>query len=250
MFKLHSRPARTRRRSLPTYLGGVLLAVAAGLLVPAGAAYAAAPGPSSACQNADGRMESFYVTDVTSQLNPSTTTHEWEVSVGGSIRSGSLGGDTWGVFAPGCARNAAGQMHVFVVGTDRNVYTRWQNTASSSTSYSAWYGGLGAPPRGLLTTGNVGAVMASTGKIELFAISCDSATVCQMYTKWQTAPNGGWSGWVGLGGNFINSQVKAAQFGTGGARVRARGLDGVNWCSKRSTASSGWSGWTTDGCSF
>jgi hypothetical protein len=243
MFNLH------RRRSLPIYLSGVLLAAIAGLLVPAGAAYAAAPGPSRACENADGRMESFYVADVTS-LTPSATIHEWEVTAGGSTRSASLGGDTWQIFAPGCARNAAGQMHVFITGTNGQVYTKWQNTPNSSTSYSAWYGGLGAPPRGVISSGNVGAAMASTGKIEIFAISCDSISVCQMYTKWQTAPNGGWSGWVGIGGNFVNSSVKATPFGTGGARVRGVGLDGALWCNKRSTASSGWGGWANTGCNF
>jgi hypothetical protein len=95
----------------------------------------------------------------------------------------------------------------------------------------------------------VAAVYAKTQKIELFAISCEGAVICQMYTKFQTAPNQGWSGWVALGGNFLNSQVDAHRFGDGGARVRAKGIDDRVWCNKRSTAGGGWSGWTTAGCS-
>jgi hypothetical protein len=222
-----------------------------GMLLPLTTAYATGPGPSVVCRNTDGRNEYFYVEDVESISKPSTVTHEWETHPGGTHAIASLGGETWQIFAPGCARNAAGQMHVFVVGTDDNAYVKWQTRPSDSMSYIAnWDGRLGSPPRGVIPGGNVDAVYNSSGTIELFGISCDSTEVCQMYRTYQITPNGVWSYWLEMGGNFVNSHVKVTRYGHGGAHVRGVGLDGNIWCNFRQTATAQWSGWTRSNCNF
>jgi hypothetical protein len=232
-----------RPRRVLAVIAASLTALAA-LLVPMSSAQAASIADPVTCKNADGRLEQFYLEDHP-WPTPFSIGHRWETRPGGGYtNSGSLGGKTTQNYPLACARNVTGNMHVFVVGEDFQVKVKWQTRANDSTSYTTtWDGRLGAPNPGTHDVlSNVAAVYDGSGLIEIFVISCDNISVCEMYTKWQTQ-NGGWSGWAPMGGNFVNAEVAAGTYGTYGASVAGVGMDLKPWCDLRTTAHGPWSGW-------
>ena len=81
------------------------------------------------------------------------------------------------------------------------MYHRWQNTVSSSQSWSA-YQSLG---------GNIGskaaAALNSDGRLEVFVIAADK----QLYHRWQTTAgsSSSWSAWSSLGGTLKGNPTVA-----------------------------------------
>jgi hypothetical protein len=81
------------------------------------------------------------------------------------------------------------------------MYHRWQNTASSSTSWSAYQ----------LLGGNIGSKAAAAlnpdGRLEIFVIAANN----QLYHRWQTTAgsSSSWSAWTSLGGNLLGDPAVA-----------------------------------------
>jgi acylphosphatase len=80
------------------------------------------------------------------------------------------------------------------------------------------------------------------GRLEVFAVGTDNA----LWHIWQTAPNGGWSGWASLGG-VITSEPMAGRNADGRLEVFARGTDNALWHNWQVAPNDGWSGWASLG---
>ena len=134
---------------------------------------------------------------------------------------------------------AAGTMgpdheHVFVQGTDGQVFQKWW---TSKTGWSKWVA-LGAPPVGFHGPP---------------AVISRSPTVCNIYVwgkdnaLWQRAYAGNqWGAWARHNDGVITSAPAAASQGPNHEEVFARGTDGHLW-HKWWLAGSGWSRWAPMG---
>jgi len=80
------------------------------------------------------------------------------------------------------------------------------------------------------------------GRLEAFATGTDSA----LWHLWQTAPNGGWSGWSSLGG-VITSDQALGHNADGRLEVFVRGTDDALWHIWQTAPGGGWSGWASLG---
>jgi hypothetical protein len=87
--------------------------------------------------NADGRLEVF-MRDADRKLQ-----HLWQLSPSNSIRWS----ENWNEFSPerwplssdpAIERNADGRLEVFMVGSDRQLYHRWQTAANSNVWSDGW----------------------------------------------------------------------------------------------------------------
>jgi hypothetical protein len=82
---------------------------------------------------------------------------------------------------PGVGRNADGRLEVFVVGSDKQLYHRWQTAPNSSQWSEAWTS-LG----GQWWVGSNPAVAQNAdGRLEVFLVGLDK----QLHHRWQTAKN-------------------------------------------------------------
>ena len=79
------------------------------------------------------------------------------------------------------------------------------------------------------------------GRLEVFARGGDNA----LWHNWQTAPNGGWSGWASLGG-WIDRMV-VGQNADGRLELFVRGADGAVWHKWQTAPNNGWTGWASLG---
>jgi acylphosphatase len=157
---------------------------------------------------------------------------------------------SWGSVTPGSAItsdpvvgvNADGRLEVFARGTDNALWTITQ---------TPFPGGLYLPttwthlaPGSAITGGPVVGVNAD-GRLEVFARGTDNA----LWHIWQTAPDGGWSGWASLGGSLINDPAAVrhaaavARNADGRLEVFTRGTDNALWHRWQTTRGGSWSGW-------
>lgn len=158
--------------------------------------------------NADGRLEVFVIAD------DGALWHNWQTTASSSSSwSGwqSLGGQLRSNSDPVVAMNIndMGRLEVFVIGIDNALYHKWQNSPSSSTSWSS-YASLGGSIR---TNSDVAVARNSADdpyggtsgvhgdRLNVFVIGADNA----VYHKWQntlgTITND-WSEWHSLGGSI------------------------------------------------
>lgn len=84
-------------------------------------------------------------------------------------------------------RQAGGRLEVFVRGSDKALWHKWQ--VAPNDGWSGW-----ASMGGWIDRLAVG--QNADGRLEVFARGSDGA----LWHKWQVAPNDGWSGWASLGG--------------------------------------------------
>ena len=144
-------------------------------------------------RNADGRLAVFMVfldrrLYVTSQIKANDSTRAaW---------------DGWNVLGmqylwpddPVVAQNADGRLEVFIVGSDRRLYHKWQTAANSSTWSDGWasLGGQWSHRRRPAVAQN------ADGRLEVFLVGLDK----QLHHRSQTAANSSqWSEiWTVLGG--------------------------------------------------
>lgn len=160
------------------------------------------------------------------RIDPRTRAVTYRMPSGADV---ALGGQAIGSPAVSGGANTA-QMSVFVVGTDRSLYTSWQVSAGSSKFASWVYLG------GELAS-NPAVVRLCTGVMQVFAKGTDDA----LWTTWQTSPGGHWSAWRSLGG-VIHSRPLVT-LSNCDATVSAIGDDGNTWAITRSSASASWGGW-------
>src|SRR5262249_37820036 len=79
------------------------------------------------------------------------------------------------------------------------------------------------------------------GRLELFGIGNDLG----VWHMWQGAPNGGWGGWVSMGGGFLYD-VKVIRNLDGRLETFAMGLNGHLFDQWQTTAGGAWSGGWSD----
>ncbi len=130
-------------------------------------------------QNADGRLEVFYIG------TNDALYHNWQTVPNGAW-NGEVGLGGWAKQLV-VGQNADGRLEVFYIGTNDALYHNWQTVPNG-----AWNGevGLGGWAKQLVVEQN------ADGRLEVFYIGTNDA----LYHNWQTVPNGAWNGEVGLGG--------------------------------------------------
>lgn len=131
--------------------------------------------------NDDGRLEVFACTHDHAmwhiwQTAPSNGWSQW-APLGGSIQG-----------APVVARNADGRLEVFAKGTDLQLWHIWQ--LDRGGIWSQW-----DPLVGEVLYGSPSVSRNADGRLEVFARAANASWGISHI--WQTAPNGGWSGWAG-----------------------------------------------------
>ena len=85
------------------------------------------------------------------------------------------------------------------------------------------------------------AAVGPVGRLEAFARGSDHA----LWHKWQTVPNGNWSGWLSEGG-WIDL-LDVGRNADGRLEVFARGSDGAVWHKWQVAPNGTWSGWSSLG---
>jgi hypothetical protein len=140
-------------------------------------------------RNQDGRLEVFAtglgeVFNI-AQLSPNggwrnSWLNKGKPSSGAPIRSHVVG------------KNADGRLEIFAITGDNSLWQKWQ--VIPNNGWSEWKT-LGAPSRDISLSSRLTVGKNQDGRQEIFAIG-DDGNVWQI---WQTAPNGGWSGWGKLG---------------------------------------------------
>ena len=118
------------------------------------------------------------------------------------------------------------------------LFHKWQNTAGTTTSWSAYQHLSGS----ILSQGAV--AINPDGRLEVFAIAANN----QLYHRWQNAPgSSSWSAWTSLGGDLIgNPAVIANQDGRLEVFVVAANNQLYHrW--QNAPGSSSWSAWVSLG---
>ncbi|OLB80122.1 MAG: hypothetical protein AUI14_07855 [Actinobacteria bacterium 13_2_20CM_2_71_6] len=188
------------------------------------------PGIEAVRYNDDGREEDF--------LNVKNALwHMYKKRGGGWSDWESLGGSLIG--SPAAAIDSSGRLHVFVVGTDRQLYVKWQvgPNAGWTTDWTSMGGRLTSNPAALASLG---------GLIEVFARGADNA----MWTRWQVPAGAGltWSSWATIGGGFVDyprlPSDNTPELQPDYVTVKATGFNGAFWCDTRQPVTAGrWGGW-------
>ena len=128
------------------------------------------------------------------------------IDIGGrlwTVRQLSAAGGAWGSWqklkSPSAAvgltgialgSNQDGRLQVFAIGADAIVHTIWQQTPGGG--WSGWDMLAAANP----AVAALAVAQNQDGRLEVFALQQpDSAGNVVLSHNWQTAPNGGWSGW-------------------------------------------------------
>jgi GH25 family lysozyme M1 (1,4-beta-N-acetylmuramidase) len=147
------------------------------------------PGRIAVSSNGDGRLELF----VRGMDNNAWTNYQTRPSgnwSGWQSFGGQLTGDI------GTGPNADGRQQIFARNSDGAMWTRWQTANGNWSSWLPFGGGDFH-----LSSQVVPDVAAdASGALEVFNLGNDSA----MWRNAQTAPNGNWTEWQSLGGNFIS----------------------------------------------
>jgi len=163
------------------------------------------PDDPAVANNADGRLE-VYIIGSDEHLY-----HRWQTAPNSSVWSVYSEGNyttdwnsLWGQFSlnsrPAVAKNADGRLTIFMLYTDRRLYTATQKVANDSTR-EAWTGwNLLGTYEDLWPDDPVVANNAD-GRLEVFLVGSDK----KLYHRRQTAPNSSqWSeSWASLGGQFL-----------------------------------------------
>ncbi len=144
-------------------------------------------------RTSDGRLEVFAIGHSANLL------HNYQTSPGGSWSGWiSLGTNIIVQNAsPAVGVNADGRLEVFVVDGNGAVDHVYQKVAGSSASTNWTSIGLLTSSQ-VSTTAKLAVGNWANGSMDLFVIGTDGV----LYHNYQTAPNGGWFGFVSLGGSW------------------------------------------------
>lgn len=158
----------------------------------------------------------------------------------------ALGGPLLGG-APAVASNADGRLEVFADGEGADgpeLWHLWQTAPDAG--WSAWES-LGAPAPQFL--GFVGVGRNADGRLEAFA-RVGLMSTGTIWHIWQTAPNGGWSGWDDLGGppGGVGAHLLAVgQNADGRLEIFTIGTDEALWHIGQTAPNNGWGAWESLG---
>jgi surface antigen len=109
----------------------------------------------------------------------------------------------------GFALNADNRQQVFATAATGALMTRYQ-TAINSTSWNSGFASLGGSWR---RHQQVATAVNADGRIEVFMVGLDG----QLYTRYQTAPNGGFnSSWRSMGGSWPGNDVPTVGYNADG----------------------------------
>jgi GH25 family lysozyme M1 (1,4-beta-N-acetylmuramidase) len=173
--------------------------------------------------NGDGRLELF------ARVPGDAIWHDWQTSANGSWSGwNALGGSSPG--DPVASADADGRIEVFVV-RGGHLYHTFQLVGGG------WYNGWLDEGDGSLV-GEPIALTNADGRLEVFVRNSTGALV----HKWQTSPNGSWSGWASLGG-VLHSNPGIGRNADGRLEVFALGTDDRLYHVWQTVTNGGWSGW-------
>jgi hypothetical protein len=198
-------------------------------------------------RNQDGRLEVF-------ALGQGEIFNISQVSPNGGWRDGwrSKGSplSEVGIRSHVVGRNADGRLEIFAVGDDNALWQRWQ--VAPNNGWSDTWKTLGTPTffplTGQLTVGS-----NQDGRQEVFAAATaeGGGWVVQI---WQTAPNGGWSGWrvlPALGrrsmGIRLSDRITVGRNEDGRQELFVIAEDDALWHTWQVSPNAGWSDWESLG---
>ena len=95
------------------------------------------------------------------------------------------------VEAPALVSSKDGRLELMVVGSDGQLWAKWQKSPSNGWSNWASHG----RPAGVNVTGTPTLAPSKDGRLELMVVGSDG----QLWAKWQKSPSNGWSNWASHG---------------------------------------------------
>lgn len=145
-------------------------------------------------QNAEGRLELFALSDDGAlwhiwQTAPSQGWSDW-------LSHGTPPGSTFNNGRPALALNADGRLELFVCSMDGQLWHFWQTAPGKGWSPWLSHGSpIHDPPTEVIVWGACALALNAEKRLELFVTASDGA----LWHIWQTAPGGGWSGFLSHG---------------------------------------------------
>ena len=134
--------------------------------------------------------------------------------------------------------NADGRQQIFLIGSDSQLYTKYQ--VQLNGGWSGWTSFGGSWP----ASDAIGAGHNLDGRQEIYLVGNDH----QLYTKYQTQVNGGWSGWVSLGGWWPNTDsIGVGMSPDGRQRLYLIGYDHTLYVKYQTRVNGPWSDWASLG---
>jgi len=123
------------------------------------------------------------------------------------------------VRSPVVARNADGRIEVFAVGSDTQLYHKWEY--DSNGDWSSWVSLGGSWP------GQPAIGMNTDGRLEIFIVGNQGQSGATLFHAWQTSPGSdlSWSNWTALAGDWPAGTPAVTRNLAGGLQVFMRGLD-------------------------
>ena len=189
--------------------------------------------------SADGRLEMFVVG------GDGNLWAKWQTAPSNGWSAWASHGQPAGVGLTGSPRlapSADGRLELVVVGSDGNLWSKWQTSAANG--WSDW-GSHGQPP-GVNLTGTAMVAASADGRLELLVVGSDG----NLWARWQTAPSNGWSDWGSHGqppGVHLTGSPMLAASADGRLELLVVGRDGNLWAQWQTAPSNGWSGWGSHG---
>ncbi len=193
-------------------------------------------------RTSDGRLELFAI-GKTGFLY-----HNYQNSPEGSWSGWIAMGTTNNVWAqnglPAVGKNADGRLELFIVGTDGSVNHIYQKVAGSSATTN-WTSFSILSSSDVSQTAKLAVGTWANGVQDLFVIGTDGV----LYHNYQTSPNGVWSGFVSLGGEWSqDADIAVNSDKNGEVQVLMVGNSGNlynNW--QTSVNGTSWHGWNDIG---
>ena len=151
----------------------------------------------------------------------------------------SLGAPAGGIIGGVCVGNEKnGRLEVFGVGSDDHLHHIAQTAPNGAWGH---WKSLGAPAPGI-AIGDPRVINNADGRLEVFLLAKDN----HVWHIWETAPNGGWSGWSSLGtppAQISNGAPFVGRNADGRIEVFATGTNGSIYDIWQTAPNNGWSGW-------
>jgi hypothetical protein len=145
------------------------------------------------------------------------------------------------------AANADGRLELFIPGaeiqnnqfTNVQLFHKWQTAPSNG--WSDW-ASLGTPTPDLLI-GNPTVAANADRRLEFFVVDEGG----EMWHRWQTAPNNGWSQWASFGtpGTKLTDRPAVAANADGTLQLFVVDQNGQLWHRWQTAPNNGWSNWTS-----
>ena len=185
--------------------------------------------------NSDGRIELFAVG------NTGYLYHNYQTNVNSGF-SGWTAISTnnhWSVNCqPAVHCNSAGELEVFIPGTDGQINHTWEQTAANSTSWSGYtlISGIKVAQTAKLATGK-----DQNGGSYVYVVGTNGP----LYESYQSVPGTNWSEWTSLGGTWDEDGDIATLTAVDGCQeILMIGFSGDLYVKFQSTPNGGFGSWT------